>query len=603
MKISVRILFVFLVTLFSIFILTKPSFAQVQKPVNQVVNSYAAPNTNPDVPNNLHTWTQSVMLEVMSSMVCQLSGIDPTNPSAKCLGVDRQTGKLGFVQQGGGAIGIMGGLIASTLTPPIHTRDYIAYLSNNFGLVKPTYAANQTGFSSLSPLMGTWALFRNIVYLIFVLVFLVVGIAIMLRVKIDPRTVMTIQNQIPKIIIGLVLVTFSFAIAGLLIDVMWIAIYLFINVLSQADPSFGPAAAGKVTQSLNNTTLGFVNNAGLYNNGILGVTTGAAGSVAGIISSVFSGSGSVTQSGGSFLDFLTNPIGSVVGAVFSILLQIIGGVAAFLIILIAILWAMFKLWFALLNAYIFILVDIIFAPFWIVTGLLPGGQSMGFGGWLRDMLGNLSAFPATVAMFLLGKVLIDNFGTNASAQAFLPPLIGNPASQGVSVFGSLIALGIIFTTPHVVSITKAAFKAPKIDLGPIEESIGAGQAVVGGAIGGATGSLFKKDQYGNPIAPGSLWMSKHVTNPAAKLFLGMNYKNPQEISEDLEQHRENVTAKRENRPATIFADLRRKELQNRVGKADLDAADIAERQAAAKAKAESEAENNNGGGQTPPPTT
>ena len=594
MKIAVRILFVFLITFFSIFLFTKASFAQAQNPVNQTANTYAAPNTNPDVPNNLHTWTQSVMVEVMSSMVCQLSGIDPTDPSAKCLGVDQKTGKLGFVEKGGGAIGVMGGLIASTLTPPIHTRDYVAYLSNNFGVAKPTYAANQTGFNSLSPLMGTWAIFRNIVYLIFVLVFLVIGIAIMLRVKIDPRTVMTIQNQIPKIIIGLILVTFSFAIAGLLIDVMWVAIYLFINVLSQADPSFGPAAAGKVTQSLNNTTLGFVNNAGLYNNGILGITTGAAGSVAGIISSVFSGSGSVTQSGGSFLDFLTNPIGSVVGAVFSILLQIIGGVAAFLIILIAILWAMFKLWFALLNAYIFILVDIIFAPFWIVTGLLPGGQSMGFGGWLRDMLGNLSAFPATVAMFLIGKVLIDNFGTNGSAQAFLPPLIGNPASQGVNVFGSLIALGIIFTTPHVVSITKAAFKAPKIDLGPIEESIGAGQAVVGGAIGGATGSLFKKDQYGNPIAPGSLWMSKHITNPAAKMFLGMNYRTHEEIAEDLEQHRENITAQRQGRTPTNFAAVRAREWQVRDEKSKREAEELAK-------KNEEAEKNNGGGGQTPPP--
>ena len=536
MKIAVRFLLIGLLAFFSIFFLAKTSFAQTQSNYPPVNSSYAAPNTNPDVPNNLHTWTQNVMIEVMSAMSCQLAGIDPTNPSAKCLGVDNKTGKIGYVQNGGGAIGIMGNLIALTLTPPIHTSDYIAYVSRNFGIAKPTYAANQSGFNSLSPIMGTWVVFRNIVYLLFVLIFLVIGIAIMLRVKIDPRTVMTIQNQIPKIIIGLILVTFSFAIAGLLIDVMWIVIYLFINVLSAADPSLAAGGAGKITQDLNNTTLNFANNPNLFSGGLLGVAGGAAGSIASIIGSMFSGSGAATQTAGNpIIDLITNPIGTALGAIIGGLLTIVGGIAAFFIIMIALLWAMFKLWFSLLNAYIFILVDVVFAPFWIVSGLLPGGQSMGFNAWLRDMLGNLSAFPTTIAMFLLGKILIDSFGNNGSAQGFLPPLIGNPAASGTNVFGSLIALGIIFTTPHVVKITKAAFKAPKIDLGPIEESVGAGQAVVGGFVGGASKSVFRRDQYGRAEGPGAQWLDTKVKVKAVRTLLGWRDKNynPFTIQEDL----------------------------------------------------------------------
>jgi len=38
-------------------------------------------------------FTQNVMIEVMSAMICQISGIDVTNTSQSCLGVDPQTKK------------------------------------------------------------------------------------------------------------------------------------------------------------------------------------------------------------------------------------------------------------------------------------------------------------------------------------------------------------------------------------------------------------------------------------------------------------------------------------------------------------------------------
>jgi len=107
--------------------------------VNQ--NSFTSPNTNPDVPNNLHTYTQNVVIEILSAATCQLAGIDPVNPNAQCLGVDQKTGKIGFVDPtngagGGGAIGIMGNMISMLYTFPIHTGDYFHYLAQNFGITK-----------------------------------------------------------------------------------------------------------------------------------------------------------------------------------------------------------------------------------------------------------------------------------------------------------------------------------------------------------------------------------------------------------------------------------------------------------------------------------
>ena len=248
-----------IILLSSIFYLLSSAFiapnvsAQTNVPTKEQ-NPYTQPNINPDVPKNLHTYTQNVIIEIMSAVTCQLTGIDPVNQNQQCLGVDQKTGKIGFVDPstssgGGGAIGVMSHMISVLYTPPIHTGDYFNHLAQNFGIAKPTYA-EETGFNGLKPILGVWTAFRNIVYLIFTIVFVVIGLLIMFRVKIDPRTVMTIQNQIPKIIVGIVLVTFSYAIAGFLIDMMYASIYFIGNVMTSTSKQ-SPAVVTGLVQSDN----------------------------------------------------------------------------------------------------------------------------------------------------------------------------------------------------------------------------------------------------------------------------------------------------------------------------------------------------------------
>ncbi len=511
-----------LLVFFSLFfILKSPAFAQAQNPTqpqSQPVNSYAAPNTNPDVPNNLHNWTQNVMIEVMSAMTCQLVGIDPTNPSTKCLGVDPKTNKIGFVENGGGAVGVMGNLISMTFTPSIHTSDYIAYVSRNFGISKPAYAAScdpksrGLGFCGLSPLINLWSAFRNVVYLIFILVFIIIGLAIMLRVRIDPRTVMTIQNQIPKIIIGILLVTFSFAIAGFLVDIMYISIYLITSVLASADSSI-ISSIPSITQATNpfDAASAITGSTGL--GGIIGsssdsvsniiggafdnpVGRGFFGMVGAIIGAVL---GNKVAGAFDSIPLVGSIIGFLVGGVTTAVLatQIAGFIAkviALLIIAIAVLWSLFRLWFVLLEAYIMILVHTVFAPFWIVTGLLPGLQSAGFGAWLREILANLAVFPTTIIILLLGRIFIDTFGTTPSSGQFVPPLMGSIGDT--NAIGALIGIGIIFLLPNAAIITKAMFKAPKIDLGPIGKAVGTGPRVLTGAYGTVMSGLSAKYYLG-----------------------------------------------------------------------------------------------------------
>lgn len=530
MRFSVRLVIV--IFLFSIFyFLPSAAHANTISPAN----NYPAPNTNSDVPNNLHNWTQSVMIEVMSSLTCQIAGVDPINPKQSCLGADQKTGKIGFLPsvQTGGAIGFMGNMIATLYTPPLHTGDYFRNLAQNFGITKHAFAQQTgTGFQSLTPLIGIWSAFRNIVYLLLVIVFVVIGLAIMLRVKIDPRTVMTIQNQIPKIIVGILAVTFSFAIAGFLVDMMWTLIYLSFGIISGISKDVAVSVS-----SLNPTLLQKSSVFGAVGE-INGMITAVAGNGSEIIKTVLN-IAPTTQSFSTFsdiknpLDFLgwfqqntlsflglgffnTDIINHLInaGSFFSslalswkiltlppaagvgntlgffqnipIALPIMGFwyttineltrlalpfLIIFLVIYIAVFIALFRLWFSLLMSYVIILLDVALAPFWIIGGIIPGSP-ISLGGWFRDIGANLLAFPTTLLLLMLGKVFVNAF--SSAQNPFLPPLLGDIGSATGSVLGPLIGIGFILITPNIVSLLKQALKAPKTNTSSITQIIGAG---------------------------------------------------------------------------------------------------------------------------------
>lgn len=497
------VVFIFVISFF--FFLSSPSFAQTK--------TSTPPSTNVDanVPDNLHNWTQTVMIEVMSSLSCQLTGIDPTTATKQCLGVDIKTGKIGFLPSGnsekgevGGAIGTMGNLITMLYTPPIHTSDYFQNLAQNFGIIKTTYAQTTgTGFEGLRPFLGLWTGFRNVAYLIFVIVFIVIGLAIMLRVKIDPRTVMTIQNQIPKIIIGILLVTFSYAIAGFLVDMMYVSIHVIGNMIISADPTLDKNLPTQLSRETNTfSAAGHVGaGGGNAGTGLWSLIFSPAKAIGETITNLFDPAIDFFSSGliGAFLpdggtwwnpvnwfgnitSALLSPLNNAVAQLVHVMLGVIIGTLAFIIISISLLIALFKLWFMLIKAYVSILIDVVLAPFWIIGGLVPGSP-INVSGWFRDLIANLAAFPATIAMFLLGKVFMTAFETGDSATRFTPPLIGNPV-EGI---GALIGLGIILMTPNVVNMLKTALKAPKIDTG-------------GGAMAGLGAGFGAVKEVGGTVA-------------------------------------------------------------------------------------------------------
>ncbi len=75
------------------------------------------------------------------------------------------------------------------------------------------------GFSPSGVILTYWKACRNLAYALLTAVLVVFGFMIMMRKSIEPRVTMTISNALPRIAAALVMITFSFAISGLIIDV------------------------------------------------------------------------------------------------------------------------------------------------------------------------------------------------------------------------------------------------------------------------------------------------------------------------------------------------------------------------------------------------
>jgi len=455
-------------------------------------------NTNPDVPQNLNTYVQAVFINVATTASCILSGVDPLYPDKPCLGLDPETNKLGYVENGAGAIGIVGGLLSFSFQIPVSTSDYGNYMAGNFGIAKQTYAQG-LGFNGLEPTLKLWEAFRNIAYMIFVALFIIIGLGIMFRIKIDPRTVMTIQNQIPKIIIALILVTFSYAIAGFLIDLMYVSMYVVISVFSEQgiDPVSISASS----------PFGAVGGVG----GLSGIAWGVSKSISGIVKSIFDGTlgtligaivgamiGKFIGGGiagipgvgmivGPLVQFASIGGGALLGGLFGgKIVGVFAGLIAYLVIVIALFSALLRLWFVLIKSYIYILINVVFAPLIIAKGLIPG-QS-GIGSWIRSMVANLSVFPVTIIMFMLGKTFVEGFQSGTPGNApFVPPMVGNFADP--ESFAAIIGLAIVLMTPEVANMTRDALKVPDLKY---SSAIGKSLGVGAGALGSPISKIGKK---------------------------------------------------------------------------------------------------------------
>lgn len=344
----------------------------------------------------------------------------------------------GYIPQG--FMGTINNAIAYTFTPAASGTLYLASLKDNFLGTKTAYAQGY-GFTALQPLLPLWKGFRNIVYILSSLVLVVIGLMIILRVKINPQTVVSIQNALPRLVTTLILVTFSYAIAGLLIDLMQIFQGIVISLLFQMkgvsltnnlfDKNIlKPATALTSSNFSTLATSGFGTLTNLMSNLAPTVAIVALGGVLGtVIGGIIGGS----LSGGAL---------TVVGGA----LGFGAGSALFLFILcIAIVLWCLKLFVGLVKNYITIIFKIIIGPLEIGMGAFPGSK-MGFSSWITDLIANLLVFPIVIIFMTLAYIIVEYTTTSGlwtpSVLSMSTLTIPSAVLHITDLFGGIIPIAI-----------------------------------------------------------------------------------------------------------------------------------------------------------------
>ncbi len=559
-----KLLLTLSIALIVIIFAINPAFAQTTTSTTQSVTPTVA-----DYAENLNV--QKLMINVMSAMSCQVAGINAAYPNQACYGQKSNplNGQVSLQNTNNlGLIGLAVQGINLTFTPIASPNTYFQDLAQNFGFVKHTYASTTTqcanggvygqgvGFCQLHPLMQIWTVVRNLAYLGFVVVFIFIGFAIMFRIKMNPNTVVSIQSTIPKVIIALILITFSYAISGFLIDIMYVSIGVITQLGEQVDPisinsnhqknpdmdkifstlqGDNPISFASQMVGLGGTASNTAHALGDAAGGIIGsfgeggtIIAALIGGLAG--SKVASALGSGLQIGGAIVGtaiaaITGNPelipalsmgganIGGALGQVIGISAGVgsainnasgtvawIGYVAAVLILFVGILISLARLWLTLIMAYITILVDVVFAPFWILLAIVPKSKFT-FTSWIKDMIANLAVFPMVIGIFVIAKIFIDAFSTGVgNGELFAPPLVGlGSLNDGANTMQGIIGLGFIFMAPSLLNISRSIFGAPKSTLmsNSIQSFMIGAQS--GRRIWGVTGGrLIGVDKNGKP---------------------------------------------------------------------------------------------------------
>jgi len=391
------------------------------------------------------------------------------------------------------------------------------------------------GFVALSPYKNIWLVFRNVALLLMIIVIVAIGFMIMFRSKINPQTIISLENSLPKIVIAMILVTFSYAISGFLIDIMYVLIGIASALFKQIDP-VNKADYGTLEFSLK-SPINLIRMPPFYiasalltflpqtiRSALDGVLTGlfitflpkivsaltlgkAFKGVSSIgqlskVSELANKSQAMQKLGAMIIKLFNSKataeqlansgqLGvSIVFAILSIILGIlvewfITPVASAIILGLVILFSMaflyFRILFMLVYAYINVLLLFFFSPFIILLEAIPGKST--FSSWLKNMLLSLSTFPIMVVLVFLSRFLMMQGGSVDASTSFIwhPPFL---SAIEPWAFNTIIAGALLFMAPDLISSFKKMTGVKPLGL---DLNIGAffqgGQATLGSGVG------------------------------------------------------------------------------------------------------------------------
>lgn len=417
------------------------------------------------------THVQSSTANLLSTLNLHMTGMASLSQDSSLSDAQRKALEK---QIGYGVLGDVNKGIVALYTPPASTKTYVADVMKSARIV-PEAQAQGLGFSALDPILETWKSFRNLAYLFFVVIFLVIGFMIMFRTKVGQAAI-TAQQAIPSVIVAMLAVTFSYAIAGFLIDLMYVMMYML--------ASFFTEGSDIVTRN-----------------------------IFGLVGLMFKGTWGSTQN--SIEQFMEDALNiGYVGEALAYMSSLLGTV----IVGVAILFATFRVFFELVKTYVSVIIQIVFSPIILMLGAIPGKNVVG--GWLKNLVGNLILWPVVLLCILVQRMLtapIRSLGSEDLVNStfgggFMPPFL---VGQGqASIIPVILGIGILLVIPEIMQQVK---KAIGVDEGVFGQLAGsafkhiqsdfktAGETampLLGGTIGAGVqgaraGAAFKKD---NPDA-------------------------------------------------------------------------------------------------------
>lgn len=414
-KITIAVkIFLILIVITSSFFLTKTILGATQTrtetfDLTDTIKKYKEKEAASDTGNNLESWNYESISDYFMTANKTLAG--PL--SEKTLAGISDNNSLA-TWNSGGLIGATNKAIVSLYNPPASGVEYIAQTLNNF-IGKPVYAANGYGFDKLKGVLSLWKTLRNVVYSLISVFFIFIGIMIMLRIKISPQAIVTIQSSIPKIISSLILVTFSYAIAGLLIDFSYVVMGLALSLLDIEKTGF------TLSRLMSVEMFDFFGN--LLPKLIAQELLAGFSIILGIIF--------------GFFGFLS---GNIPG-------MILGAISGISIILIFVFIQVIKLFFGLAKCYINLIIKIIIGPLEIGMGSVPGSK-INFSSWINGVIANLAVFPISVVFIVFGISLIEIIAGNPQ-DSWAPNLLPINPNILKPLLG-LVLLSIISKLPNTV---------------------------------------------------------------------------------------------------------------------------------------------------------
>ncbi|MFQ5492740.1 MAG: hypothetical protein ACE5DX_01095 [Candidatus Dojkabacteria bacterium] len=325
------------------------------------------------------------------------------------------------------------------------------------------------GFELLRPILGFWQWTRNIAYGFFIVILIVIAFLVLFRQNLGGQTIVNVANSLPSVLIALLLVTLSYPISALFVDLVTIGTNFVQSVMVTAPGAPGydifqggvqgaPGYSGPKINELqpDDYQLGFMN---IWSSSAIHIcdpdplipTEGELDTCE---------IGWFPLIGGVEETFLTGLFSALGGGLAGDLLKLLLGLVA--------LGAAFKLFLALLNNYIILTTMPIFSPFIFLTAAIPGRTGTIVGNYFKTLLAASLVFIVLYGVFLFLIIVGNSSGLtgafrDAGAIEWAPPLLGygSEASQfGGGIYKIIVVYSVFLFSPSIPDLIKNNMGVP-----------------------------------------------------------------------------------------------------------------------------------------------